>query len=274
MSGAETAFMVLTTISSVLVRLSPWPDFNRVHKAQATGDVVVLPVIVLFANCYVLAWYGYLCDSIFPLLGTSVFGLVTCLFFFGIYYRWTDDRYSVHKLCVGALVVVLLVTIYGVLGVTGTTGQTESGVRTTMGAISIGTAIGNYGSPLATIRKVMTTKSTASMPFTMCLMNFFNSVCWIVYAIIISDMFVLIPNAVGGVFTSTQLILYTIYPSNTSTKLELPSVMIDPLPRFDRQASLSVILVQDDGLARKDSALNFVAIQSPIARYPSASTRV
>ncbi|KAL3664326.1 hypothetical protein V7S43_010651 [Phytophthora oleae] len=100
-----------------------------------------------------------------------------------------------------------------------------------MGVISIGTAIGNYRSPLATIRKVVTTKSTASMPFTMCLM-------WIVYGLVISDMFVLIPNAI-------QLVLYAIYPSNSSKTLEeVASVMIDPLLRFDRQPTRSVIVIQ------------------------------
>ncbi|RLN71076.1 hypothetical protein BBJ28_00019000 [Nothophytophthora sp. Chile5] len=266
MSGAETAFMILTIISSILVRISPWPDFRRVHKAKATGEVVVLPVVVLFVNCYVLVWYGYLSDDIFPLLSTSVFGLVTCLFFLAVFYRWTENRRSVHYICLGAVVIIVIVTIYGVLGVVGATGQSESGVSSTMGAISIGTAIGNYGSPLATIRRVVTKKSTASMPFTMSLMNFFNSVCWIVYAIIISDMFVLIPNAVGGVLTSIQLVLYAVYPSKPSEETQLASVMIDhtgSLSRYEREASLSVIIttpVQEGGAARKDS-LDFTTFQ-------------
>ncbi|RLN72002.1 hypothetical protein BBJ28_00007406 [Nothophytophthora sp. Chile5] len=266
MSGAETAFMVLTIISSILVRISPWPDFRRVHKAKATGEVVVLPVVVLFVNCYVLVWYGYLSDDIFPLLSTSVFGLVTCLFFLAVFYRWTENRRSVHYICLSAVVIIIIVTIYGVLGVVGATGQSESGVSSTMGAISIGTAIGNYGSPLATIRRVVTKKSTASMPFTMSLMNFFNSVCWIVYAVIISDMFVLIPNVVGGVLTSIQLVLYAVYPSKPNEETQLASVMIDhtgSLSRYEREASLSVIIttpVQEGGVGRKDS-LDFTTFQ-------------
>lgn len=271
--------MVLTIVSSVLVRLSLWPDFMRVHKSKTTGEVVVLPVVVLFVNCYVLSWYGYFSDDIFPLLSTSVFGLATCAVFFAIYYRVTHDRKSVHKICLGALVVIVIVTIYAVLGLAGKTGQSESSISTTMGAITIGTGIGNYGSPLATIRRVVATKSSASMPFTMSVMNFFNSVCWIVYGVLISDVFVLIPNVVGGVLTSLQLVLFAIYPSTSTVEKQIPCVMLDPdtvLPRFHREASLSVIVTThrlDNGFSRKDS-LNFVALQSPVSRYPTAGSRV
>ncbi|KAG7379299.1 hypothetical protein PHYPSEUDO_008753 [Phytophthora pseudosyringae] len=280
MGALEATFQVLTVISSIFVRISPWPDFQRVFKAKTTGEVQILPVAMLFTNCVVLVWYGYLSENIFPLFVTAIMGLVTCGGFIAVFYRYTDDKRSVHKICAASFIVIVLVCFYGAIGVAGVTGQSKSSVATAMGAISIGTSIGLYGSPLATIRRVVRTKSTASMPFTLCLANFFNSVCWVVYAIITVDVWVLLPNAFGCVLTTIQLILYAIYPTSPETQLE--AVMIDhtgAVTDYEGEASLSIVIrasTQEGGrkssFDRKDS-LDFVAIRSPVTRQLSPVIR-
>ncbi|KAK1942660.1 Bidirectional sugar transporter SWEET1 [Phytophthora citrophthora] len=265
MGALEATFQVLTVISSIFVRFAPWPDFQRVYNAKTTGEVQILPVVMLFTNCVVLVWYGYLSDNIFPLFVTAIMGLVTCGGFIAVFYRCTDDKWSVHRICAVAVAVIILVCLYGVLGVEGVTGQSKSSLATAMGAISIGTSIGLYGSPLATIRRVVRTKSTASMPFTLCLANFFNSVCWVVYAIIIVDVWVLLPNAFGCVLTAIQLVLYVIYPTSMaqtdSVTIDHDGVMTD----YEQEASISIVFNTQEGRKsssdRKDS--DFVAIRSP-----------
>ncbi|KAG7394072.1 hypothetical protein PHYBOEH_005865 [Phytophthora boehmeriae] len=165
MGTVETIFQVLTIISSIFVRLSPYPDFQRVYKAKNTGEVQILPVVMLFTNCIVLCWYGYLSENIFPLLLTAIMGLITCGGFIAVFYHYTDNRKAVHLVCAVALTAILLVCVYGVIGVLGVTGQSKLSMATAMGAISIGTSIGLYGSPLARIRRVVKTRSTASMLF-------------------------------------------------------------------------------------------------------------
>jgi solute carrier family 50 protein (sugar transporter) len=284
MGALEATFQVLTVISSIFVRVAPWPDFRRVYKAKTTGEVQILPVVMLFTNCVVLVWYGYLSENIFPLVVTAVMGLVTCAGFVAVFYRFTDDKRSVHRICITSVVVIVLVCIYGAIGVAGVTGQSKSSMATAMGAISIGTSIGLYGSPLATIRRVVRQKSTASMPFTLCLANFLNSVCWVVYAILIVDVWVLLPNAFGCVLTTIQLVLYVIYPASKATETQLQAVMIDhagALTDYEREASLSIVvdthpqegdrLARKSNLSRKDS-LDFVAIRSPVTQqWPAVS---
>lgn len=275
MGALEATFQVLTVISSIFVRFAPWPDFQRVYKAKTTGEVQILPVVMLFTNCVVLVWYGYLSEDIFPLFITAIMGLVTCGGFIAVFYRYTDDKRSVHRICAAASVIIVLVCLYGAIGVASVTGQSKSSMATAMGAISIGTSIGLYGSPLATIRRIMRTKSTASMPFTLCLANFFNSVCWVVYAIIVVDVWILLPNTFGCVLTTIQLILYVIYPT---PKEQLESIMIDhpgATTEYEREASLSIVIntntQEGDRLGRKSSidrkdSLDFVAIRSPVTR--------
>ena len=47
-----------------------------------------------------------------------------------------------------------------------------------------------FGSPLATLGRVVRTKSTESMVFSLCLMNFIVSVTWALYGYVIGDLFV------------------------------------------------------------------------------------
>ncbi|KAG1702223.1 hypothetical protein DVH05_010013 [Phytophthora capsici] len=269
MGAMEATFQVLTVISSIFVRFAPWPDFQRVYNAQTTGEVQILPVVMLFTNCVVLVWYGYLSENIFPLFVTAIMGLVTCGGFIAVFYRYTDDKRSVHRICASAFAVIILVCLYGVLGVEGVTRQSKSSLATAMGAISIGTSIGLYGSPLATIRRVLRTKSTASMPFTLCLANFFNSVCWVVYAVIIVDVWVLLPNAFGCVLTAIQLVLYVVYPTS---KVQIDSVVIDHegvMLDYEHEASISIVFNAQEGrkssFNRKES--DFVAICSPTRQF-------
>ncbi|KAE9055961.1 hypothetical protein PF010_g31946, partial [Phytophthora fragariae] len=203
------------------------------------------PVVMLFTNCVVLVWYGYLSEDIFPLFVTAIMGLVTCAGFIAVFYRYTDDKRSVHRICAAALAVIVIVCIYGTLGVAGVTDQSKSSLATAMGAISIATSIGLYGSPLATIRRVIRSKSTASMPFTLCLANFSNSVCWVVYAVIVVDVWVLIPNVFGCVLTTIQWrsTSSTRRPNrprrNSSPSRSAPSPTTSTRPRFQLSSPLT-----------------------------------
>uniref|UniRef100_A0AAV1UYA4 Sugar transporter SWEET1 n=1 Tax=Peronospora matthiolae TaxID=2874970 RepID=A0AAV1UYA4_9STRA len=217
MEALLVTFQVLTIITSVCMRFAPYPDFYRIYKAKSTGEVQILPVVLFFTNCVVLVWYGYLSENILPLVVTAVVGILTCGGFIAVFYCYTDDKRSVYKTCAVAMVFIVLLCLYGAMGVEGVTGQSKSSMATAMGAISIGTSIGLYGSPLATIRRILRTKSTASMPFTFCVVSFCNSVSWVTYAIILGDVWILLPNAFGCILTLIQLILYVIYPPSWAT---------------------------------------------------------
>ncbi|RLN11020.1 hypothetical protein BBJ28_00019599 [Nothophytophthora sp. Chile5] len=281
MSGSDVAiviFKILTIVTTILMRVSLLPDFQRMRKQRSTGDMSVLPCVLLYTNCYVLCWYSYLVDDILPLFATSVLGVVTGIILAAFFYRWTAHKRTVINICIVSCVVIILETIYGVIAVLGGTGQSLDSVGTTMGIITVVSSIGLYASPLATIRRVIRTKSASSMPFTMGVVNVLNSICWVVYAALVDDMFVLAPNAAGALLGSIQLVLYVIYPAKTPTEGQIVSATIED-PRASargsvcgEQASLSVVIhspVQEDGNSRKDSAVDggkspsFVALRSP-----------
>ncbi|KAE8914184.1 hypothetical protein PF003_g2108 [Phytophthora fragariae] len=151
MSGHETAVVVakvLTIITTIMLRISLMPDFNRWRKNRNTGDMSVMPCVLLYTNCYALLYYAYAIDDMLPLFATSVLGVVVGGILAYYFYQWTDYKRATMRIFVGSLVVCVVVTIYGWLALTGHTGQTRHDVGTTMGFITVATTVVMYASPM------------------------------------------------------------------------------------------------------------------------------
>ncbi|GMF30818.1 unnamed protein product [Phytophthora lilii] len=280
MSGSDTAilvFKIITIVTTIFMRISLMPDFQRMRKMKSTGDMSVLPCVLLYANCYLLCWYSYAVDNIIPLFLTAALGVVAGVFFAFFFYRWTAHKRDVMKIFVILAMIMLLETIYGAIAFLGWTGQDRSSTGTTLGVLVIISSVGLYASPMATIRHVIRTKTSSSMPFTMGVVNVINSFCWVVYAILVDDVFILVPNASGALLGSIQLILTFIYPRKAPSEGQIISTRIND-PRAGpvnsacgEQASLSVVIhspAQEGREYRKSGALegpNFIAIRSPTA---------
>lgn len=59
------------------------------------------------------------------------------------------------------------------------------------------------------------TKSVKYMPFLLSFFLFLNAGVWSVYSVLVKDIYIGVPNAVGFVLGSAQLILYMIYKNKT-----------------------------------------------------------
>ncbi|KAG7379295.1 hypothetical protein PHYPSEUDO_008749 [Phytophthora pseudosyringae] len=280
MSGSDTAilvFKVVTIVTTILMRVSLLPDFQRMRKMKSTGDMSVLPCVLLYANCYLLCWYSYVVDNIIPLFLTAALGVISGAILAVFFYKWTAHKRDVMKVFVVSGVVMLLETIYGLVALLGWTGQSHSSTGTTLGVLVIISSVGLYASPMATIRHVIRTKTSSSMPFTMGVVNVINSFCWVVYAVLVDDIFILVPNASGALLGSIQLVLTFIYPRKAPSEGQIISATIVG-PRTGsinsacaEQASLSVVVpspAHDSRESRKSGAVegsNFVALRSPEA---------
>lgn len=267
-STAHTAFVWLTILSSVFVRISPFPDFYRVHKQRATGEVQILPVVMLGTNCWVLSIYAYMTDDILPLFVVAVSGILTAILFICVFYRWSDDRPAIHRTLAMSAAFITLATTYTILASCGVTGQTRAQIGTVAGWITIVAAIGLFASPLATIRRVLHTKSAASMPFTMCVANAINAILWVGFAVVDDDMFVLAPNVVGSALSIAQVVLCIIYRPRPP-QIEAGGLRGARGSKFDEEASIAAVvspLPSNADLAKGadgGKSPEFVAIQSP-----------
>ncbi|KAG2947711.1 hypothetical protein PC119_g11046 [Phytophthora cactorum] len=266
MSGHDTAVIVakvLTIITTIMLRISLMPDFNRWRKNRNTGDMSVMPCVLLYTNCYALLYYAYAIDDMLPLFATSVLGVVVGGILAYYFYQWTDYKRATMKIFIGSFIICVIVTIYGSLALAGKTGQTRDAVGTTMGFITVTTTIVMYASPMATIVNVIRTKTASSMPFTMGVVVVFNSFCWGFYAALVGNAFILAPNIAGFTLGIIQLSLTFIYP-RAAPKVEVDShtdepalsvVVLSPIQDCDHERKLSSV----DG--RKSPS--FIAMRSP-----------
>ena len=68
--------------------------------------------------------------------------------------------------------------------------------------------------PLASIFTVVRSKSTECLPFYLILATIAMTGSWTLYGFIIEDMFVILPNLLGCLIASGQLLLFVIYKSS------------------------------------------------------------
>uniref|UniRef100_H3GF12 Sugar transporter SWEET1 n=1 Tax=Phytophthora ramorum TaxID=164328 RepID=H3GF12_PHYRM len=210
---AVTVSKVVTIITTVMMRISLLPDWNRWRKNHSTGEMSVMPCVLIFTNSYAVLFYAYAIDDFVPLFATSMLGVVVGIFLAYYFYRWAVDQREVLRVFAFFFFVCLVITIYAVLAICGLTGQSHSSVGTTLGFVTIATTTGMYASPMATIVRVVRTKTATSMPFTMGVVNVLNSFCWGVYGALVHNMFLLAPNIVGVSLSATQMIVTYMYRS-------------------------------------------------------------
>ncbi|OWY99743.1 MtN3-like protein [Phytophthora megakarya] len=202
---------VLTTVAALFVGLSPLPDFYRIHKTQTTGEVSILPITLLFCNSFMWAIYACWTNNIFPVLVCNLYGMTTSVVFTAIYYRWSTDRASIHKIWTRAGCVLAAGAFYLMLGNSGATNQTHDQVASTFGFIAVTINIALYASPLAGMKKVIQTKDASSLPITISAVFLGNAALWVIYAITAGDMFVMVPNLLGMLLCAAQVGLYIKY---------------------------------------------------------------
>lgn len=155
--------------------------------------------------------YGYVTDDAFPLMVTYAVGDVLNIGFIAVYFMHSKQRKYVLKATAVALLCNAVVTIYAVLGKRHLLDQSLDGVSKTVGFISIASSLLLYASPFSAISHVVRTKSSVSIPITMCLVGVVNNALWIIYGFLISDLVLIVPTCINIVLGCIQVVLFFVY---------------------------------------------------------------
>ncbi|KAG6592653.1 MtN3-like protein [Phytophthora cinnamomi] len=188
---------VATTISSVALCLSPYPDFHRIHKTKHTGEVRILPMIMLCCNSTMWGLYGVAIERYFPVVSINVFGALVATAFVAVFYRCTTQRATLNMILACTTAALLSVAIFTFLAKAEAVSVSPSQLKTALGycAVTVKTCL--FVSPLQTTKLVIRTKSSASLLVTMCVVNLITGVVWVLFALLSNDMFIVAPNALG-----------------------------------------------------------------------------
>lgn len=190
-------------IIGIMLSLSPIPTFIDIAvHSKTTGGYTAAPYISAFLCCSMWLTYAFLAGSSkSDLIPLNALSFVIYFIYCGVFLFYAHNKSKVLQLYIAAL---------GVLAIT------VSAAIFTKSLILIGVlaTIANclmFAAPLAVLNQVIQTKSVRYMPFLLSLTSFLCASVWLVWAVVVQDYFVLIPNALGTFFGLIQLVLYAIF---------------------------------------------------------------
>ncbi|CBI39541.3 hypothetical protein VitviT2T_020902 [Vitis vinifera] len=209
---------IIGNVISILVFASPIGTFRRVVKKKSTENYKGIPYITTLLSTSLWSFYGILKPGGLLVLTVNGAGAIMQFIYVTLFliYAPRDVKIKSMKVAavldVGFLGAVIALTLLAFHG---------SSRLICVGIFCAGLTIVMYASPLSAMRMVIKTKSVEFMPFFLSFFLFLNGGVWSVYAVLVTDFFIGVPNAVGFVLGSAQLILYAVYrnksrPSATS----------------------------------------------------------
>jgi len=185
---------------------------------KSTGELSPVPYFSLMISSSVALMYGFLIRDLTTLI-VNTLGFGCSIYYLLNFYRFTKEKTFVQRLI--GLGVAFVVCVFVYVMFLAPAGQAR--LRLGLVGICVGTAL--FASPLATIRKVLATKSTESMDFFLSACATACSLSWFLYGcFVLSDLFVWLPNAIGVVLCMLQLLLFAKFPSKQSTSQKLTKV--------------------------------------------------
>uniref|UniRef100_A0A7N2N8H2 Bidirectional sugar transporter SWEET n=1 Tax=Quercus lobata TaxID=97700 RepID=A0A7N2N8H2_QUELO len=182
---------VIGNVISLLVFLSPVGTFWRIIKRRSTEEFESLPYICTLLNSALWTYYGIIKPGALLVATINGFGVLVETIFVTLFLIYAPAKSRAKTailfgiLDVGFLAAAVLVAQLVL--------QRETRIDA-IGFLCAGLNIIMYGSPLAAMRTVVTTKSVEYMPFFLSFFLFLNGGTWTIYALLVRDYFLLGPD--------------------------------------------------------------------------------
>ncbi|KAE8679283.1 Nodulin MtN3 family protein isoform 1 [Hibiscus syriacus] len=174
---------VIGNIISVFFFLSPLSTFCRKVRNRSIEEFESFPYISTLLSCTLWTYYGVTNPGSFLVATINGFGVVVELIYVALFLIFAPPRIRAKT---GIL--------FGLLDV----GFVAATVLVTQ------------------VKTVTTTKSVEYMPFLLSLFVFFNGAIWTLYAVLVKDIFLGVPNGIGLLLGIAQLLLYVMYSRKRS----------------------------------------------------------
>ncbi|KAJ1652664.1 hypothetical protein IWQ61_007052 [Dispira simplex] len=163
-----------------------------------------LPAFATLVNTVFWCKYGLLNQDV-PMVLVNAFGALTSLASAYAHYHYTPHTVRVEKL--GLYTALILIVVLGYVNYLAPVDKATM----ILGWCCCLAAVVMFGSPLAAINTVMTTRSTFALSFPLSLTLFCTSASWAWYGFDINDSFVFAPNFAGALLAVIQLAMFVVY---------------------------------------------------------------
>ncbi|CAL1397254.1 unnamed protein product [Linum trigynum] len=199
---------IIGNVISVLMFLSPAGTFWRIVKNRSTEDFESLPYICTLLNASLWTYYGVIKPGAYLVATVNGFGIVVEIVYVALFITYAPRKMKVKT---GTLVGILNVGFLAAATVVTWLALEGEARIDAIGFISSALNIVMYGSPLAAMKTVVTSKSVEYMPFLLSFFLFLNGGIWTFYAFLTKDLFLGVPNGTGFLLGAAQLILYALF---------------------------------------------------------------
>ncbi|KAL2318327.1 hypothetical protein Fmac_032203 [Flemingia macrophylla] len=203
---------VLGNVASMSLYAAPTVTFKRVIRKKNTEEFSCIPYIIALLNSLLYTWYGLPIISKkwenFPLVTVNGVGILFELSYVLIYF-WFSSAKGKVKVAVTTVAVLIAFCLIAIVSFFAFPDHRHR--KLLVGSISFGVSIALYASPLVAMKNVVQTKSVEFMPLPLSLSTLLASVLWMIYGVLIRDIFVAGPNVVGTPLGILQLVLHCKY---------------------------------------------------------------
>ncbi|VVA97904.1 unnamed protein product [Arabis nemorensis] len=208
---------VIGNVISVLVFLSPVETFWKIVKRRSTEEYECLPYICTLLGSSLWTYYGIVTPGEYLVSTVNGFGVLAESIYVLIFLFFVPKPRFLKTI----VLVLVLNVIFPVIAIGGTRiafGDAKARSNS-IGFVCATLNVIMYGSPLSAIKTVVTTRSVKYMPFWLSFFLFLNGAIWGFYALLMHDIFLLVPNGMGFLLGTMQLLIYAFY-RNAKPNLE------------------------------------------------------
>ncbi|XP_059651038.1 bidirectional sugar transporter SWEET16-like [Cornus florida] len=234
---------IVGNVISLLVFLSPIGTFKTVVKKKSTLNYKGLPYISTLLSTTLWCFYGVLNPDGLLVLTINGAGATLQLIYVILFLIYAPKEIKVKHM---KLVAILNVGFFGTVIAVAYIAIDESFRLTFAGILCAGFTIGMYASPLSVMRTVIKTKSVEYMPFFLSFFLFINAGVWSTYAVLVKDYYILVPNSIGFVLGTAQLVIYGMY-KKSSDALKKKAIEMES---FDEEAQKNPSLNKGNSLPK------------------------
>mmetsp|Transcript_35575 Transcript_35575/g.69681 ORF Transcript_35575/g.69681 Transcript_35575/m.69681 type:complete len:245 (+) Transcript_35575:218-952(+) len=199
-------------IFSSSLALGPMPAVLEARRAEMLGDVNPDVFPVLFVNCVAWCIYSVNIKNSWLFFG-NIAGVLSGFFYLLSAYGLSAAkvRQKLEVMAIG-LAAALVLTCFAAVAVW------EEHRTDLLGFFANAIVFAVFSSPLSTFGDVIKTKNSASINRPFGIIQVFNCIVWVSYALYIHDNYLLVPNLVGLVLGVIQVFLMVIYPATVIPK--------------------------------------------------------
>merc|ERR1712000_734360 len=170
-------------------------------------NISVPTFIALFGNFLIWNAYGLITRNPIVFVQNMIGVCFSAFYLYRLYYAKHLAPELKHHMTVGVGGVLTIIFIIGVLF------KLEMINVSLIGWVADVFSLAVFAAPLSELMMIVRTKSTESLSFSFALTCWLSAACWSVYGVLVGDVNILLPNALGFMLTCIQLSLFVLYPN-------------------------------------------------------------